>query len=370
MRILSPRLRAQIIKEFLSILRDPRARAILLGPPIMQLLIFSLAATLEVKNASIAIYDRDNGVWSQELVDRVAASAFVGRIFPVYSPTQLGDAIDQRNALLAIDIPETFSRDMAAGHPAALQVIVDGRRANSGQMALSYLESLAAHLGPPVRLLNANENEFVSVRHWFNRNLIYRWFIVPGLAVQLAMISALIITALSIARERELGTFDQLMVSPTTPAEIIIAKVVPALVIGTLLGLLMVGAGVFIFGVPFTGSLGWLVLAMLTFILSIVGIGLMISAVCATQQQAFIGCFAATVPMILMSGFTTPVENMPMVLQWIAEAIPLKHALTIVHGTFLKAWPPSYVAGEMLPLALIALVTLTAATRLVRSRLQ
>jgi len=370
MKLLSPRLRAQIIKEFLSILRDPRARAVLLGPPMMQLMIFSFAATLEVKNASIAVYNRDGGVWSQELVARVAASAFVGQILPVYDSTQLRDTVDRRNALLAIDIPETFSRDVAEGRSADLQVIVDGRRANSGQMALSYLDSVTAHLGPPIRLLNANDNELVSVRHWFNPNLIYQWFIVPGLAVQLAMISALIITALSIARERELGTFDQLMVSPTTPVEIIVAKVVPALVIGTFLGLLMVGAGVMIFRVPFTGSLVCLVLAMLTFILSIVGIGLMISAVCATQQQAFIGSFAATVPIILMSGFTTPVENMPTALQWIAEAIPLKHALTIVHGTFLKAWPPSYVATEMLPLALIALVTLTVATGLVRSRLQ
>lgn len=363
------RLRAQIIKELLSILRDRRARAILIGPPLMQLLIFSFAATLEVRNVSVAVYDRDGGRWSQELVASIGAARFVGHLVTAPSAQQLQEAIERRQALLAIDIPETFSRDVAAGRPAPLQVIVDGRRANSGQVALRYVESIASSLGA-VQATAPSGSDILAIRHWFNPNLIYRWFIVPSLAGTLAMFTSLIVTALSIARERELGTFDQLLVSPTTPTEIIVAKAAPALVIGTTLGMLMVGAGVFAFGIPFTGSLGLLFLTMLLFILSIVGVGLMISSICATQQQAILGAFATGVPMILMSGFATPVENMPMVLQWVAKAIPLTHFLIIVQGTFVKALPAADVAAQAWPMAVTALVTLSAATVLVRSRLQ
>ena len=208
------------------------------------------------------------------------------------------------------------------------------------------------------------------VRHWFNPNLIYRWFIVPSLAGILTMFTALVITSLSIAREREMGTFDQLLVSPTTPTEIIIAKAVPALVIGTLMGNVMVAAGVFAFRIPFTGSYALLLLTMLLFIFSVVGIGLMISSVCATQQQAILGAFALGVPMILISGFATPVENMPAVLQWLSELVPLRHFLVIVQGTFLKALPPGDVFSHLWPMALIAVVSLCAATIFVRSKLQ
>ncbi|MGL5631951.1 MAG: ABC transporter permease, partial [Azovibrio sp.] len=278
MKLFSSCLRAQIIKEFLSILRDPRARAILIMPPLVQLFVFSFAATLEVHNASVAVYNRDGGKWSQEWVASVKAAGFVGNLQVVQRPQDLHEALEEREVLLVMDIPETFSRDIAAGRPATIQVIVDGRRANSGQVALSYLNEIANRLGARVSariqsdaagvagsvtgsVTGKADVEKVVVRHWFNPNQIYRWFIVPNLAGILAMLVALLVTALSIARERELGTFDQLLVSPTTPTEIIVAKMVPALVIGTTLGMFMVSAGVFIFGIPFTGSLGLLLLS-------------------------------------------------------------------------------------------------------------
>lgn len=387
MKLFSSCLRAQIIKEFLSILRDPRARAILIMPPLVQLFVFSFAATLEVHNASVAVYNRDGGKWSQEWVAGVKAAGFVGNLQVVQRPQDLHEALEEREVLLVMDIPETFSRDIAAGRPATIQVIVDGRRANSGQVALSYLNEIANRLGARVSariqsdaggvagsvtgsVTGKTDVEKVAVRHWFNPNQIYRWFIVPNLAGILAMLVALLVTALSIARERELGTFDQLLVSPTTPTEIIVAKMVPALVIGTTLGMFMVSAGVFIFGIPFTGSLGLLLLSMVLFILSIVGVGLMISSICSTQQQAILGTFAASVIMILISGFATPVENMPQVLQYASEAIPLKHFLIILQGSFLKALPAADVAANAWPMAVIAVITLSAATLLVRSKLQ
>lgn len=363
------RLRAQIFKELLSILRDPRSRIIVFVPPLMQLLVFTFATTLEVRNADIAVYDRDAGHWSHELVARVAAADFVNKIHTVHSPEALRDLIDRRAVIAALNIGPDFSRDIAAGGVGTVQVIVDGRRSNAGQITVGYLNTIAAGVSAAVQRDTHNASPVV-VRHWFNPNLIYRWFVVPALSGILVFFSALMITSLSISRERELGTFDQLLVSPTTTYEIIVAKTMPALAIGTVLGLMMIAAAAFVFKVPFEGSFWLLMPSLLLFILSVVGIGLMISSVSATQQQAILGAFAIGVPAVLMSGFATPVENMPMVLQWLAEAIPLKHFLVIVEGTFLKAMPASDIIANTWPLAVIALVTLTMAVVFVRSRLE
>lgn len=368
--IFGVRLWAQIWKEFLSILRDPRARAILLGPPVVQLLIFSFAATLEVRNATIAIYNRDGGRWSQELVFDLTNASFVGQVLPMRSPESMLEAVEHRQAILAIDIPEDFSRRLSAGQPAPIQAIVDGRRANSGQVALGYVESIAGRLGMTLQPTSTQPTAMTTIRHWFNPNLIYQWFVVPSLAGIMAMLVSLIVTALSIARERELGTFDQLLVSPTTPAEIIIAKVIPALIIGSSLGMFMVAAAIWGFKVPFRGSALLLYGCMLLFILSVVGIGLMISAISSTQQQAILGTFSVAVPMILMSGFATPIENMPDVLQYLAQTIPLKHFLIILQGSFLKAMPTHEILQHAWPMVIIAIVTLSLATGLVRSKLQ
>ncbi len=363
------RLRAQIVKEVLSILRDPRSRMVVFVPPLMQLLIFAFAATLEVRNVDIAIHNQDAGRWSSELIQRLDSAEFITRVHPVASSQALRDLIDRGTVIAALDIPADFSRVIAAGGTGRVQVLVDGRRSNSGQITVGYLSTIAADVSAEVAPGTAPAVP-VTVRNWFNPNLIYRWFIVPGLSGILAFFSALMLTSLSIARERELGTFDQLLVSPTSTLEIIVSKSLPALAIGTALGLLMTGAGVVLFRIPFSGSF-WLLLASLVlFILSVVGIGLMVSAVSATQQQAILGAFAIGVPAILVSGFATPVENMPLLLQWLAQAIPLTHFLIIVQGSFLKALPPGDILASLWPLAAIALATLTMATVFVRGRLQ
>jgi ABC-2 type transport system permease protein len=367
---MNPRLKAQIVKELLSYLRDPRTRLVLVGPPLLQLFLFSFAATLEVRNIDVAVFDEDAGRASYELLARIEASSFVSELVPVHSTGGLRDLLNQRKALVAIHIPADFSRNLAAGRPAHAQLLVDGRRANSGQIAAGYLSSVIAAFEAAPTGETGSAASPIAVRHWFNPNLIYRWFIVPGLAAILAMLTSLLVTGLSIAREREMGTFDQLLVSPASPIEIVIGKMVPALILGTLLGLLMVGAGVFAFRIPFSGSFGLLLLALLVFILSVVGVGLMISSVCRTQQQAILGIFAVAVPVILISGFATPVENMPYVLQLLAEASPLKHFLIIVQGTFLKALPASDVFANLWPMLVIAAVTLSTAVVIVKGRLQ
>jgi ABC-2 type transport system permease protein len=366
--MLAIRLRAQILKELLCLWRDPKSRFVLVGPPMIQLLVFSFAASLELRNVELGVFNRDSGVWSVELQSRLAEASFIKGILPLHQREDIQARIDRRDIMAAIEIPETFSRDVESGRRAEVQVILDGRRANSTQILQGYLERIMREL--PLKPGVRPPPETVSVRHWFNPNLTDRWFTVPGLGGILVMFVTLLVTSLSIARERELGTFDQLLVSPSTPMEIIVAKMVPAMIMGLLLGSIMAGAAIFLFGIPFTGHFLLLQASLLLFILSIVGIGLMISSVCSTQQQAILGTFSIAVPAVLVSGFATPVENMPLVLQWVSEGIPLKHYLIILHGCFLKAMPASAILEHAWPLAIIALVTLSGATFFVRSRLQ
>jgi ABC-2 type transport system permease protein len=364
-----PRLFAQIKKELLCVWRDPKSRIALIVPPLMQLLLFSFANTLEVKHAALAVLNRDSGRAAYELVARVGAASFCATLETVHSQAELEGRIERREVMAGLVIPETFSRDLALGRPARAQVLLDGRRSNTSQVLFGYLSSVAGGLGAELTG-GAAPADAVAVRHWYNPNLIYTWFVVPSLGGILVMFSTLITTGLSIARERELGTFDQLLVSPCTPLEIIAAKMAPALVICSVLGTVMVVVGVWAFGIRFTGSFPLLLLSLVVFVLATVGTGLMLSAICNTQQQAILGTFAIGVPVVVMSGFATPVENMPVFLQWLAMAIPLKYYLVILQGSFLKALPAAEVLANVWPMAVIALVTLGAATLFVKGRLE
>ena len=363
------RLQAQIVKELLCVLRDPKSRFVLVVPPLIQLFVFAFAATLEIRNIDIALMNRDAGGASVELVQQLASSDLIRRIHPAANEQEIARLIDAQEVIAAVVINDSFSRDIAAGKSGTAQLIIDGRRANAGQITLAYLQNIATNVGVTLKS-GSGGGEAVQVRHWFNPNLIYRWFVVPGLSAILTTFIAMLLTALSIAREREFGTFDQLLVSPCTPTEIIIAKMVPAFLISVLLACAMMAAAVFGFGIPFTGSFPLLLLCLMLFVLSLIGIGLMISSFCATQQQAIMGTFSFVVPTVLLSGFATPVSNMPVFLQWIAEAVPLKHFLIIIHGCFLKALPPGEIIANAWPLLVIAVITLGLAVRFVRSRLQ
>lgn len=368
--MMNGRLKAQVIKGMLSYLRDPKSRMILLIPPLMQLFIFSFAATLEVRNVDMVLLDQDSGRWSHEVTQRIAAAEFVEALRAVDSPAQMHQAIDQRDALLAVRFQPDFSRRIESGLPATAQVVLDGRRANTAQIAQGYLDAIVAEINGELNQEDASIAPQTMVRNWFNPNLEYRWFIVPALVGTLAMATSLIVCALSIAREREMGTFDQLLVSPAKPLEIIIGKTLPALIVGSGLGCIMIAAGAFLFRIPFTGSLVLVLLSLVLFILSVVGIGLMISAVSQTQQQAILGAFSFIVPLIFLSGFATPVENMPDWLQVVAQANPLKHFLVIVQGSFLKALPPGVVVTSAWPLLAIFTITFSMAVLFVKGRLQ
>jgi len=343
---------------------------ILIGPPLMQLLVFSFAATLEVRHIDLAVLNEDSGRWGFEVTQRLSHAYFVNSVTTAQNQPDIESLVTRGKVIAAIHIPPDFSRRVSSHQAAMIQVLLDGRKANAAQITFGYMQMVIAEMNRDIGFIQGLIPERIALRHWFNPNLTYQWFIVPSLGGTLVMFVTLMIAALSIARERELGTFDQLLVSPCTPSEIIFAKIVPAVLMGLMLGLIMLAAGIFVFGIPFHGSFVILVGCLLLFIISIVGIGLMISSICSTQQQAILGTFTVGVPAVLVSGFATPVENMPKVLQWISEAIPLKHYLIIVQGSFLKALPFSDVFMNAWPLALIAAVTLSASTRFVRSRLQ
>lgn len=245
------RLYTLIVKELLAVLRDPKGRAILIGPPIVQLLVFSYAATLEVRNVDVMILNRDSGHWGQELIERIDGSPTFRKIEIAGSQAEVRVAIDNQTAIAAVEIGPDFSRNIEAGAPADLQVVLDGRRSNASQIVAGYLSQIGAALAAETPAGKRAGADIVSTvpRNWFNPNLTYQWFMVPNLIASIALLIGLIVTALSIARERELGTFDQLMVSPLRIHEILIGKLIPPMMIGLFHITVYILAAVFLFEV-------------------------------------------------------------------------------------------------------------------------
>jgi ABC-2 type transport system permease protein len=353
------RIAALIIKELLTMVRDPKSRALLIFPPILQLLIFSFAATLEVKNVSLVIYNEDNGRHGYELVQRLAGSSTFTGIHFVRGQQEIAAYVDRQKVLAAVHIPQDFSRRIESGEQGKLQIILDGRRSNAAQIVSGYITQLVSQYSREIAGPGASAAmPVIEERNWFNENLLYIWFTVPSLVAILSMILALVVTALSVARERELGTFDQLLVSPFRPYEILAGKTIPAVIIGVGEGLAIWAIGVLVFAVPFVGSFWLLLFTVVLFIMSIVGVGLFISAIAKTQQQAILGAFIFLVPAVTLSGYASPVENMPGWLQAATWFNPLKHALITLKGLFLKDMPFIDVWANTWPLLIIGAATL------------
>ena len=362
------RLAAMIVKEAWALLRDPKSRVILVLPPLLQLFIFTFATTLDVRNVSVGIYDRSSGVASADLVQRIAGSPNFSRVIPIRSGNELRQSIDRQRVIAAIVIDEQFDRDVAAHRPASIGVVLDGRRSNAAQIVAAYIGQIAASAGRDARVEDAAGGTIVT--NWFNPSLDFIWFTLPSLIAIIVSVSGLSITSQAIARERELGTFDQLMVSPLRVHEILIGKVIPPMIVGIFNGSVYLIVAPLLFGVPFTGSLLLFYLSLLLYMLSLVGVGLFVSALSMTQQQAFLGSFVATVPIILLSGYASPIENMPGWMQPITYLNPTRYFLIIVQGLFLKAMPAAAVLHQLWPLALIAIATLSTAAWLFRARME
>lgn len=370
------RLKALIVKELLAVLRDPKSRLILIIPPIMQLLVFSYAATLEVYNVDIMVLNRDNGYWGRELINRIDGAPTFRNIALTQDQNRVRTALDRQEVVAAVVIGPNYSRDVEARRAADLQIILDGRKSNASQIVAGYLNQIAADVagempsGSSAARGPGSGTVTVVPRNWFNPNLDFQWFMVPNLIASIAMLIGLIVTALSIARERELGTFDQLMVSPLRTHEILIGKLIPPMMIGLFHITVYIIAAVFLFDIPFRGSLIYLYGSGIVYLSAIVGIGLFISALSMTQQQAILGAFLFIVPATLLSGFATPIDNMPEWLQPVTLINPLRYFLVVVKGVFLKDIGLAEVVGQTVPLVLIAASTLTAAAWLFRRRLE
>jgi ABC-2 type transport system permease protein len=365
-------------REFLAIWKDKRSRTVLILPPIIQLFVFSYAATFDVKNAKLGILNEDMGPASRELVARFSASEAFDPVALLTTGREIAPLIENERAVAVLRIGPTFSRDlMNGGNGAAapsIQFIVDGRHSNTALIASGYVNGIIedfsrAHAVSLPGITPQVMPRLVS-HAWFNPNFESRWFIISGLVATLTMIVAAITTALSVARERELGTFEQLLVTPLRPLEILIGKMLPPAVLGLLEGILLALIGVFIFNVPLRGDWLLLVSSLGIFLLSITSLGLMVSSLTATQQQAMIAAFCFLMPAIILSGFATPIENMPEWLQTITYLNPLRYMLVISRGIFLQDMTAGIVLANIWPMALIGAVTASAAAWLFRNRLQ
>jgi len=364
------RVAALIRKELQTLLRDRQGRLLLIMPVLLQLAVFPFAATLEVKNNTLAVFNEDAGAESVELIQRLAQAQAFTSILYLRSEADQRRAIDQQQALVVLRFPPDFSRAVATDQPARIQAIFDGRRSNSAQIAVGYvnliLQDYLTDSGRPTRPAALSE---LVVRHWFNPNLDYVFHIIPSLVAIITTIGTLVVTSLSVAREREQGTFDQLLVSPLTPGMIMVGKTIPALLLAIFQASIILSAGVFVYRIPFQGSLLLLYGSMVFYILALAGFGLLISSICSTQQQAFLGVFSFMMPAVLLSGFPSPVENMPLWLQYLDWFNPLRHFIVIVKGVFLKDLGVAGLFSSLWPLLVIATLTLATANWMFRRRI-
>lgn len=354
---------ALIIKEFQIIWSDPKNRAMILCPPVLMLAIFAFAATFEVNNISMLIYDKDNSQISRALIDKLANTPYVKHIYMVDNPDDLKQKIDNEKAFAALTIPQDFSQKIYLEQSPVLQLILDGRKSNTAQVVSGYMTYIIASFqyeidgqsfpSVPVKLIT---------RNWFNPELNYQWYIVTSFMGVLVTVMMLAITALSVAQEKELGTFDQVLISPLKPFQILIGKTIPAITVAYLDLTLMIIAGHFIFEIP--AARGYLLIyaCIFVFLLSIAGIGLFISTICQTQQQAIFGVFFFLAPTFLLSGFITPIENMPILLQKFSYVNPLTYFFRLVRGLFLKDIDNLTVWANIWPLLIIAACTLSFAS--------
>tara|TARA_R110001606_G_scaffold399222_1_gene582309 strand:- start:36326 stop:37432 length:1107 start_codon:yes stop_codon:yes gene_type:complete len=362
---------ALAIKEFLALLRDKRSRLVIIGPPIMQLIVFGFAATYDLNHVPIAIYNQDKGQVSRDLISKFEGSPNFKIIQYISDDGEVSPLINNRDALLVLTIDPNFSAGLLRGQQVSVQAVFDGRNSNTAMIAMNYLQTI---------LLDFNQTWLkkqgktvpkvtLEIRNWHNENLRSQWFIIPGIVGLLTLVVTLLVTALSVAREREAGTFDQLLVTPLHPYEILIGKAIPGIVIGLFEASIIIILAVLFFDIPLRGDLGALYLGLILFILSATGVGLMISAIAVTQQQAILGAFMFLVPAVILSGFSTPIANMPELLQYLTLLDPLRYFLIIVRGVFLEGDSYAVLFNQYWPMAIIATLSLSFAGWLFRHRM-
>ena len=360
MKLRFKRILALIIKELQVVLADKNNRIMIILPPILQLLLFAYTSTLEVKNITLAVYDKDVSQLSRQLSTKFDNTPIIEKVYHVDNQQDMTKLLDREKVFSVLVIPQNFAKDIYNGTGTQLQILSDGRRSNSSQIVSSYVASIIQKFGGELNeSVKQTPKIQVKTRHWFNPTSNYQWFIVVCMSGIQAMSMVFMITALTIAQEKEQGTFDQTIVSPLKPVEILIGKTIPAILI-TLFDVTIMFIGSFlIFKVPLAGSLLQLYGSMFIFLLCMSGIGLSMSVLCRTQQQAVMGVFFFTTPVLLLSGFITPIENMPMILQKFSVINPLTYFFVLMKGIFLKGISETAVWQNCIPLFIMACCTLT-----------
>jgi ABC-2 type transport system permease protein len=366
------RIKQILIKEFIQILRDPRSRAIIFAMPVVQVIIFGYAVTTDVKNVSLAIYDQDNSIHSREVTARFVESGYFHIDAFVEREEQIRELMDRGQIQVLLRFNKGFGQNLTSGRKAPLQMILDGTDSNTAAIILGYSSKIVSLYAREILVqwssrLQGGGPLFSQInlesRAWFNENLESRNFFVPGVIALLVMLITLLLTSMAVVREKEIGTMEQIMVTPITPREFILGKTVPFILISFIDVLLISLVGVFWFEVPIRGNLALLFLATGFYIMSTLGVGLLISTISRTQQQAMMSAFFFVFPAMLLSGFIFPIANMPEPVQWLTYINPLRYFLVIIRGIFLKGIGVDILWPHMTALLVIGLLVLWVASK-------
>lgn len=359
-------------KELLAVLKDRRARMSLLIPPMVQALIFGYAATYDLNRVPYALLDEDHTAASRELAAGLDGTGVFQRVAELSRSSDMARSIDSGQALLVLHINQNFQRRLLQGRGADVQVIADGRNSNTAGTAMGYVSGIISNFNTQWRAEHGERASAMQLveRAWFNPNLETRWYMIPGMIGTLTLIQTMMLTVMSVAREREEGTFDQLLVTPFRPHEIMVGKALPSMIVGLIQATGVLVIGQLWFRIPFAGSYLVLYAGLLLFLLAAVGMGLLLSAIAGTMQQAMLYSMLFIMPFSLLSGFTTPLSAMPGPLQDFTLINPLRFAIDITRRVYLEGAGFHLLLPDLWPLALIAALTLTASSWVFRYRPQ
>jgi ABC-2 type transport system permease protein len=372
------RIRVILRKEFIQALRDPRMRVLLFLPPIIQLLVFGFAVNLDVDHARIAWMDMDRTPASRDMRERFEGSGRFDVVSQPLNETEVHEILDRAQAQAVIRVLPEFERDLKRGVPAQVQILVDGTNSNTATLVASYAQDIVAAYAngesaerQRVRVLAMSPGaaanlSFLQIdarsRVWFNPDLYSRNYFVPGVIANIIMVVTMMLTALAIVREKEIGTMEQLMVTPMRPIELMLGKTLPFAIVGLVDVALVTTVALLVFHIPFRGSPALLLLSSVLYLLTTLGAGLFLSTISQTQQQAMMANFFFTTPAFMLSGFAFPIHNMPKVVQYLTYLNPLRYFIEIVRGLFLKGVGVSVLWPQMTALAIfgVSMITLSA----------
>ena len=365
------RLKQMLIKEFIQVFRDKRTRFILIGPPIIQMLVFGYAANYEIRHVPTVVLDLDHSQESRELISRFTSSPYFDVQRELTDSRQLGDLIEQGKATAGLEIDAGFAAKLRSGQTAPLQVIVDATNSNTALIASGYISQIAQGFAAEYQqdrigriapqLIEVMPTVELAPRPWYIPDLRSRWFSVPGIIGSLTLVLVITLTAFAVVREREIGTLEQIMVTPIRPAEFILGKTLPFFLIGLFDVTLIAVVGSLWFEVPFRGHVSVLATGAVLYLVCMLGVGLLISTISATQQQAMVTAFFFIMPAITFSGFGFPISTMPQWMQLLSYANPLRYFLVVVRGTYLKGVGMEILWPQMAAMASLGAALLTVA---------